>query len=92
MFAFVRFPARAEAGLTLFFLGIFAGALILSFISTKIVRDLAVKNGWVAAPGHERHLHSKALPRLGGIAIVFSFLVATGVALAAGRLLHPVPE
>jgi len=76
--------------LTLFYLGTFAGALVLSFISTKIVRDLAVKNGWVAAPVHERHLHSKALPRLGGIAIVFSFLVATGVALTARRLFHPV--
>jgi UDP-GlcNAc:undecaprenyl-phosphate GlcNAc-1-phosphate transferase len=77
------------ARLTLLYLGTFAGALIISFISTKIVRDLAVKNGWVAAPGHERHLHIKALPRLGGIAIVFSFLVATGVAFTAGRLLHP---
>ena len=76
--------------MTLFYLGTFAGALVLSFISTKIVRDLAVKNGWVAAPVHERHLHSKALPRLGGIAIVFSFLVATGVALTARRLFHPV--
>jgi UDP-GlcNAc:undecaprenyl-phosphate GlcNAc-1-phosphate transferase len=76
--------------LTFFYFGTFAGALILSFISTKIVRDLAVKNGWVAAPAHERHLHSKALPRLGGIAIVFSFLLATGVALADERLFHPI--
>jgi UDP-GlcNAc:undecaprenyl-phosphate GlcNAc-1-phosphate transferase len=76
--------------LTFFYFATFAGALILSFISTKIVRDLAVQNGWVAAPAHERHLHSKALPRLGGIAIVFSFLLATGVALAAERLFHPI--
>jgi UDP-GlcNAc:undecaprenyl-phosphate GlcNAc-1-phosphate transferase len=76
--------------LTFFYLGTFVGALILSFISTKIVRDLAVKNGWVAAPAQERHLHITALPRLGGIAIVFSFLLATGVALAAGRLFHPI--
>jgi UDP-GlcNAc:undecaprenyl-phosphate GlcNAc-1-phosphate transferase len=76
--------------LTFFYLATFAGALILSFISTKIVRDLAVKNDWVAAPAHERHLHCTALPRLGGIAIVFSFLLATGVALAAERLFQPI--
>ena len=75
--------------MTFLYLGTFAGALIISFISTKIVRDLAVKNGWVVAAVHERHLHSKALPRLGGIAIVFSFLLATGVALALGRLFRP---
>jgi len=76
--------------LTFFYFATFAGALILSFASTKIVRDLAVQNGWVAAPAHERHLHSKALPRLGGIAIVFSFLLATSIALAAERLFHPI--
>jgi UDP-GlcNAc:undecaprenyl-phosphate GlcNAc-1-phosphate transferase len=75
--------------LTFLYFATFACALVVSFIATKIVRDLAVKNGWVTGPAHERHLHIKALPRLGGIAIVFSFLVATGVSLVAGRLLHP---
>jgi len=76
--------------LTFFYFATFACSLVVSFIATKIVRDLALKNGWVAAPAHERHMHSKALPRLGGIAIVFSFLLATGVALVAARLFHPV--
>lgn len=75
--------------MTLVYLAAFAVSLLLSFISTKIVRDLAVKHGWVSPPAHERHLHSKALPRLGGIAIVFSFLIATCVAIASVRLLHP---
>jgi UDP-GlcNAc:undecaprenyl-phosphate GlcNAc-1-phosphate transferase len=75
--------------LTLLYLATFAASLLLSFILTKIVRDLAMANGWVSEPSHERHLHSTALPRLGGIAIVISFLLATGMALAAGRLLHP---
>ncbi len=69
------------------YLATFVGSLLLSFISTKVVRDLAVRKGWVAAPVHERHLHSKALPRLGGIAIVVSFLVATGIALLVDRFL-----
>jgi len=73
--------------LTILYLATFAGSLLLSFIATKLVRDLAVRKGWVAAPAQERDLHNKALPRLGGIAIVFSFLVATGIALLVDRFL-----
>lgn len=76
--------------MTLLYLATFAGALLFSFISTKIVRDTAVRRGWLAGPTQGRHLHSEALPRLGGIAIVFSFLLATGIALLAERLFHPV--
>src|SRR6266404_1322181 len=61
------------------------GSLLLSFVFTKVVRDIAVKKGWVTGPVHERHLHSKALPRLGGVAIVLSFLMATGLALIAAK-------
>ncbi len=73
--------------MTILYLATFAGSLLLSFIATKIVRDLAVRKGWVVAPVHERHLHSKALPRLGGIAIVVSFLAASGIALLVARFL-----
>lgn len=75
--------------MTFVYLATFAASLLLSFISTKIVRDLAVQRGWLSAPVQGRHMHSKALPRLGGIAIVFSFLVATGAALLSVRTLHP---
>lgn len=75
--------------MTFVYLATFVVSLLLSFISTKLVRDLAVQREWVSPPAHERHLHSKALPRLGGIAILFSFLFATCVAIAAVRLLHP---
>ena len=75
--------------MTVLFLGIFAGALLLSFIFTKLIRDMATARGWVAAPAHARHLHDHPLPRLGGVAIFLSFLVATGVALLAARFLLP---
>ena len=75
--------------MTFVYLATFVVSLLLSFVFTKLVRDLAVRRGWVSPPAHERHLHSKALPRLGGVAILFSFLVATCVAIAAVRLLHP---
>ena len=75
-----------RAGLTILFLGTFALSLALSFISTKFVRDFAVRKGWVAAPEQERHLHSRALPRLGGTAVVFSFLFTTAAALVFDKL------
>lgn len=72
--------------MTALFLGTFAGSLALSFIATKLVRDQAVRRGWIVGPIHERHLHNKALPRLGGVAIVGSFLFATAVSLLCGSL------
>ena len=68
----------------LFYLGTFAGSLLLSFVLTKYVRDLATAQGWVAAPTLERHLHSRPLPRFGGVAIFLSFLLTIAVALSAG--------
>jgi UDP-GlcNAc:undecaprenyl-phosphate GlcNAc-1-phosphate transferase len=70
--------------LTLFYLGTFIGSLLLSFVLTKYVRDLASARGWVAAPALDRHLHTRPLPRLGGVAIFLAFLLAFAVALPAG--------
>ena len=68
----------------LFYLGTFAASLLLSFVLTKYVRDLANVRGWVAAPALERHLHNRPLPRFGGAAIFLSFLLTLAVALPAG--------
>ena len=86
----IRFPKRADVPgfralaegecLTLFYLGTFAASLLLSFVLTRYVRDLATQKGWLAAPGQERHLHSRPLPRLGGVAIFLAFLVSVGLA------------
>jgi UDP-GlcNAc:undecaprenyl-phosphate/decaprenyl-phosphate GlcNAc-1-phosphate transferase len=67
--------------LTLFYLGTFTGSLLLSFVLTKYVRDLATARGWVAAPALERHLHNRPLPRFGGVAIFLSFLLTCAIAL-----------
>jgi UDP-GlcNAc:undecaprenyl-phosphate GlcNAc-1-phosphate transferase len=72
--------------LTLLFLGTFISSLLLSFVLTKVVRDIAVCKRWLSAPAGHRHLHNEALPRLGGVAIVFSFLIATAMALVADKL------
>jgi len=39
--------------------------------------------GWVAPPIQDRDLHEAPLPRLGGVPIFLSFLIAVGVALLA---------
>ena len=82
-------PFPGESDLTIIFLGTFLAALFLSFILTKLVRDSAIQRGLVAAPAQPRHLHIQALPRLGGLAIVCSFLIATGCALLVTRLMRP---
>jgi UDP-GlcNAc:undecaprenyl-phosphate GlcNAc-1-phosphate transferase len=61
--------------LTLFYLAAFATSLLLAFVLTKYVRDYAISRGWVAAPALDRHLHSNAVPRVGGVAIFLAFLI-----------------
>jgi UDP-GlcNAc:undecaprenyl-phosphate/decaprenyl-phosphate GlcNAc-1-phosphate transferase len=67
--------------LTFFYLGIFAASLLLSFVLTRYTRNVATVRGWVAAPALDRHLHSQALPRLGGVAIFLAFLLTIAIAL-----------
>lgn len=70
--------------MTVFYLAIFVASVLLSFILTRYTRDWATARGWVAGPGLDRgidrHLHSRPLPRLGGVAIFLTFLLAIGIA------------
>ena len=56
-------------------------ALIISFgftfATTPLVRRLAFKIGAIDVPRDGRRMHKKPTPRIGGLAIVFGFLVAT---------------
>jgi UDP-GlcNAc:undecaprenyl-phosphate/decaprenyl-phosphate GlcNAc-1-phosphate transferase len=70
--------------LTVIFLAIFLVALLSAFVLTRYVRDFANARGWVAFPSQERHLHSTALPRLGGVAIFLSFSCCMGIAVLWG--------
>lgn len=67
--------------MTLFYLGAFAAALLLSFVGTWFVRDFAQEHGWVSGPVQDRHLHSAPLPRLGGVAIFVAFSLSFGTVL-----------
>jgi UDP-GlcNAc:undecaprenyl-phosphate/decaprenyl-phosphate GlcNAc-1-phosphate transferase len=59
----------------------FVAALVLSFISTRVVRNTALRRKWGSRAGTARDVHTAAIPRLGGVAIFFSFSVTVGVAL-----------
>ena len=56
------------------FLPSFIAALLIAFIFTGIVRKLASKLKIVAKP-RKRDMHKKAVPRLGGVAIVLAFVL-----------------
>lgn len=66
----------------------FVSALLFSFIFTKFVRDIAAGRGWISQAASDHHLHSQSIPRLGGVAITLSFLVATAITLAVARLVN----
>src|SRR5256885_13530283 len=59
---------------------VFLAAFLTSLAFTRFVRDFSVKRGWVSAPASDRHIHSRPVPRLGGIAV---FLTLWCIALLA---------
>jgi UDP-GlcNAc:undecaprenyl-phosphate GlcNAc-1-phosphate transferase len=59
---------------------VFLAALLAATVFTRLVRDVSVKHGWVSLPTSDRHVHSRPVPRLGGVAI---FLTLWCIALLA---------
>lgn len=60
--------------LKLIAIGAIAG--ILSFILTPVAKKIAEQIGAIDVPKDERRMHKKPIPRLGGLAVFFGFLVA----------------
>ena len=54
-------------------------AALLSFTATPIARVIACKVGAIDVPKDGRRMHKKPIPRMGGLAVSFSFIVATMV-------------
>ncbi|PWU02353.1 MAG: hypothetical protein C5B51_20895 [Terriglobia bacterium] len=68
----------------MYLLGIFGIlAFVSSLILTPFVRDIAVRLGLVDQPDQKRKLHRHPVPRVGGIAILLSYLLPFG-AIACG--------
>ena len=55
-------------------------SIVFSLISTRWVRGYAIKRGWVSGPELDRHVHTKSVPRLGGVAIFGSFVAVASLA------------
>src|SRR6266436_3755523 len=47
----------------------FGLALLASATFTRWVRDYSIARGWTSTPSLERHVHTRPIPRLGGVAI-----------------------
>ena len=51
-------------------------AAIVAFIATPVVRSLAYKIGAVDVPKDNRRMHNHPIPRMGGLAIFFGFILS----------------
>ena len=51
-------------------------ALAVSFLMTPVVKTFAYKVGAIDVPKDDRRMHQKPIPRLGGLAIFFGFMVS----------------
>lgn len=68
------------------YISVFLGAVLISFLLTRTIRNLANSRGWVYAPTSSRHIHTDLIPRLGGIAIFIAVAVVALVLLAFPHL------
>jgi UDP-GlcNAc:undecaprenyl-phosphate/decaprenyl-phosphate GlcNAc-1-phosphate transferase len=73
--------------ITMILISVFLGAVLISFILTRVVRNYANARGWVAAPTSARHIHNAAMPRLGGVAIFAAFSLVAICLIAVPKFL-----
>lgn len=52
-------------------------AALISFLTTPLVRRIAFKIGAVDVPKDNRRMHKDPIPRMGGLAIFFGFLISS---------------
>lgn len=58
------------------YIAIFTIALCSSLLLTPLIRRLSTRMGWLDHPQDTRRVHRMAIPRLGGLAILASILIA----------------
>src|ERR1700730_18679610 len=67
-------------------------AFCVAFILTPLCRNLAIRMGLVDQPDHIRKLHTRPVPRIGGISIFIAYLVSVALlflfTLLAGRMIR----
>ncbi len=62
-------------------------ALTVAAITTPIVAKIAHKKRWLDVPSEARKIHTRAVPRLGGVAVVLAFFTPIlGLAIYTNRI------
>jgi UDP-GlcNAc:undecaprenyl-phosphate GlcNAc-1-phosphate transferase len=69
----------------------FLAAALLSLVATPIVVAAAVRLGLVDQPNHRR-VNARPVPRGGGVAVAFAFLLVATVAVVVNEQLNLVPD
>jgi len=68
----------SPANLPLLLTGAFVTALALSLTGTYVVREWAIRKGFVDHPDDERRIHTRPTPNVGGIAVASATLLTFG--------------
>jgi UDP-GlcNAc:undecaprenyl-phosphate GlcNAc-1-phosphate transferase len=68
---------------------LFVLGAVLTCILTPLIRNFALRNGFVDCPQRARKVHMQATPRLGGAAILISYL---GIVFVGGVLIPQLRE
>ncbi len=55
---------------------IFAVSFLLTFVTTPIVKLIAIRCGVVDIPKDDRRMHKRTIPRMGGLAMFYGFIVS----------------
>ena len=63
-------------------------AMLVSFVSTPVVKSLAQKMGAMDVPKDGRRMHNHPIPRMGGLAIFFGFILSVLVFLPLDKPLR----
>lgn len=63
----------------------FFGAFLASALLTRWIRDFANARGWNVIPSSGRHIHTRRIPRLGGVAIFLTIWCMALLAWLAGH-------
>jgi len=63
----------------------FLMAGILSFVLSPVAKYIASKIGAIDVPKDDRRMHKRPIPRLGGLAVFFAFLVTVAILVPVDR-------
>ena len=69
------------------YFALFLTAAFASLVLTPLLRRLCDRYGLISEPQFDHHIHRKAVPRLGGVAIFLSVLIALSALLLRANLL-----